>query len=78
VRVGGVTIIGDGNWSNTVARDASQMYSANLAALVSEFWDKDAKTLRLDPEDEILKGCVITRGGEIVNQTILNLRGKGE
>jgi NAD(P) transhydrogenase subunit alpha len=78
VKVGGVTIIGDGDWAGCVPRDASQMYSANLTALVGEFWDKDAKTMLLDPEDEILKGCVITQGGKIVNERILNLRSKGK
>jgi len=75
VRVGGVTIIGDGNWANFVARDASQMYSSNLVNLVDEFWDKDANAFRLDLEDDILKGCVITHGGGIVNETIRQLRG---
>jgi len=74
VQVGGVTIIGDGNWPNAVARDASQMYSANLSALVAEFWDKDAQSMRLDFADEILKGCVITHGGQIVSERILKLR----
>jgi len=77
VRVGGVTIIGDGNWSNSVARDASQMYSSNLFSLVEEFWDKEAKEMRIDFADDILKGCVITHGGEIVNETIRNLQGAG-
>ena len=76
VKVGGVTIIGDGNWANCVARDASQMYSANLANLVAEFWDEEAKTFVLDLEDEILKGCVVTHGGAIVNATIMKLRGQ--
>jgi H+-translocating NAD(P) transhydrogenase subunit alpha len=75
VRIGGVTIIGDGNWANSVPRDASQMYSSNLFNLIDEFWDKDAREFRLDLEDEILKGCVITHGGAIVNQTIRQLRG---
>lgn len=75
VQVGGVTIIGDGNWPNVVARDASQMYSANLAALVAEFWDKETNSMRLDFADEILKGCVITHGGQIVSERILDLRG---
>ncbi|MDG2002899.1 MAG: NAD(P) transhydrogenase subunit alpha [Novosphingobium sp.] len=74
VQVGGVTIIGDGNWANFVARDASQMYSANLFNLLDEFWDEEAKELRLDLDDDILKGCVITHGGEIVNETIRQLR----
>lgn len=75
VRVGGVTIIGDGNWANSVARDASQMYSSNLSNLVGEFWDEEAKAFALNLDDDILKGCVITHGGAIVNETIRQLRG---
>lgn len=74
VEVGGVKIIGDGNWANSVARDASQMYSSNLANLVGEFWDEEAKAFKLDLDDDILKGCVITHGGAIVNETIKQLR----
>ena len=78
VDVGGVRIIGDGNWSNFVPRDASQMYSANLFNLVEEYWDEEAGRFGLDLEDDILKGCVITHGGTIVNQTIRELRGAGD
>jgi H+-translocating NAD(P) transhydrogenase subunit alpha len=47
VVVNGVTIIGNGNWANHVARDASQMYSANLFNLVEEFWNKEQKSMVL-------------------------------
>ena len=70
----GVTIIGDGNWANHVARDASQMYSSNLHNLIEEFWHKDEKRMVLDFEDDIIQGCVITHDGAIVNQTIKNLK----
>ncbi|MFM7273709.1 MAG: NAD(P) transhydrogenase subunit alpha, partial [Gammaproteobacteria bacterium] len=73
VELAGVSIIGNGNWPNEVARDASQMYSSNLCSLVSEFWDKEAKSFRLDLADDILQACVITHAGDIVNQTIKNL-----
>ncbi len=73
VEVDGITIIGDGNWANFVARDASQMYSSNLFNLIEEFWDKEAKQFNLNLEDEILQGCVITHNGEIVNEQIKNL-----
>ena len=73
VEIDGVTIIGDGNWANFVARDASQMYSSNLFNLVEEFWDKETKQFNLNLEDEILQGCVITHNGEIVNERIKNL-----
>lgn len=73
VEIDGVTVIGSGNWANFVARDASQMYSANLYNLIEDFWDKEQKIFNLNLEDEILKGCVITHQGEIINETIKNL-----
>jgi NAD(P) transhydrogenase subunit alpha len=73
VDVGGVKIIGQGNLPSQVARHASDMYSSNLFNLLDDFWDSEAKTLNLDPEDEIIQGCVITRDGAIVNETIKNL-----
>ncbi|WP_372863057.1 NAD(P) transhydrogenase subunit alpha [Spongiibacter sp.] len=73
VEVDGVTIVGNGNWANYVSRDASQMYSSNLFNLVDEGWDKDKQAMVIDFENDILQGCVITHGGEIVNDTINNL-----
>lgn len=67
---GGVTIIGLANLPGKVAVHASQMYSSNLFNLVDEFWDTDQNRFELDFEDEIIKGCVITHEGEIVNEMI--------
>ena len=75
--VGGVKIIGQGNLPSEVARNASEMYSNNLFNLVSEFWDEEQKTLVLDPEDEIIKSCLITQGGDVINETIKNLYNGG-
>lgn len=71
--VNGVTIIGQGNWPNYVCSDASQMYSSNLCNMISQYWDKDRNALALDLEDDIIRGCLITHGGAIVNETIKNL-----
>ena len=71
--VNGVTIIGQGNWPNYVCRDASQMYSSNLCNMISQYWDKDRNALALDLENDIIRGCLITHGGAIVNETIKNL-----
>lgn len=73
VKVGGVMIIGVGNWANFVARDASQMYSSNLFSLVEEFWDKEKKQFGLNLDDDILQSCIITHNGEIINERIKNL-----
>src|SRR5258705_9133983 len=67
VTPGGVTIMGHACLESTVAHDASQMLAANFAAWITHFWDKAGKTLRLDASDEILKGCLITRGGAVVH-----------
>ena len=72
VNVGGVTIIGLANLPGRVAVHASQMYSSNLFNLVDEFWNADQKRFEFDFEDEIIKGCVITHEGEIVNEMIKN------
>jgi NAD(P) transhydrogenase subunit alpha len=53
-----------------VAVNASQMFSANMHALVDEFWNAEEKRFVLDFEDEILQGCVITHQGKVVNQMI--------
>ncbi len=70
VEVGGVTIIGLGNLAGEVARDASQMYSSNLFNLVEDNWNEEQKQFVVDFEDDILPGCIITHGGEVVNETI--------
>jgi NAD(P) transhydrogenase subunit alpha len=73
VDVNGVKIIGQGNLPSEVPRNASDMYSSNLFNLLDEFWDAEQKRLDLDPEDDIIKACVVTRDGAIVNETIKNL-----
>ena len=74
VDVNGVSIIGVSNLPAQVAKDASQMYSSNLFNLITEYWDDENKSFDLNLEDDILAGCVITHGGEVVNETIKNLR----
>ena len=46
------------------------MTDQEIDALVDEFWIEDEKRFDLNFEDEIIKGCVITHRGEIVNQVI--------
>ena len=77
VDINGVKVVGQGNLPGEVARNASDMYSNNLVNLVLEFWDAEAKALSLDPEDEIIQACVITRDGAVVNETIKNIYSGG-
>ena len=73
VDIGGVKVVGQGNLPSEVAKNASEMYSNNLYNLIDHFWDDEEKKLELDPGDEIIQHCVITREGAIVNETIKNL-----
>jgi len=70
VDVNGVRIIGPANLPGQVAVNASQMFSSNLYNLVEESWNTDEKRFELNFEDEIIKGCVITHEGQIVNEMI--------
>lgn len=64
----GVRILGLGNFEGYVAKDASLMLASNFANLLEHFWDQEKGDFVLDPENELLKGCLITHGGTIVHE----------
>jgi len=59
-----------------VAQTASQMYSSNLGNFVDHFWDKEAGTFRLDLEDEIIRGALITHDGVLFSETYKSIMKK--
>ncbi len=63
----GVTILGHKNWPARIAVAASQLYARNLLTFLTTFWDKDAKVPNLKPDDDLIKGALLTRGGEIIH-----------
>ena len=69
----GVTILGLANMPGRVAAAASEMYSNNIGNFVEHFWDKEQRAFGLDLQHEILKGCLITHGGEVVHPIIREL-----
>jgi NAD(P) transhydrogenase subunit alpha len=60
----GVTIVGTTNLPGTMPADASRLYSRNVFALLSP-WIKDG-TLTIDPDDDVAKGAVIARDGNVL------------
>lgn len=68
VSVGGVSILGYGKGEMSVPYHASQMFSGNITAFLETFWSAELKGPILDGEDEILTGCVITRGGVTIHE----------
>jgi NAD(P) transhydrogenase subunit alpha len=67
---GGVTIIGLTNLPGRVPFHASQMFSSNLCALLTEFWDKDSRRFVLKQDDDIIKSSLVTHEGRIVNEKL--------
>lgn len=66
----GVTIIGIPELQRYVPLTASQMFSSNLYNFLEHFWDKEAGSFILNRDDEIIKGCLVTCQGQIVNKSI--------
>ncbi len=64
----GVTIIGVANTPSRVAVHASQMFSRNVEKLLTHLSREGA--LKINMEDEITRGCVITHGGEVVHPKV--------
>jgi NAD(P) transhydrogenase subunit alpha len=73
VEVGGVRILGLANMPGLVARDASQMYAANVAHLIDHAYDRGNGRLALDPEDEVVGSCLLTHDGDVRHEQIREL-----
>lgn len=74
----GARIVGLANLPGRVPVPASQVFSSNLANFVLHFWDKDAKTFKLDREEEHQKGCLVVADGEVVHQMIKDAMAKAK
>ena len=73
VIVDGVKIIGPMNIPTTVPYHASQMYAKNVATFIQHLVEEG--NLKIDTEDEITAGTLITQGGKVVNPRILEAMG---
>jgi H+-translocating NAD(P) transhydrogenase subunit alpha len=70
VEVNGVKIVGAVNLAGRLAADASSLYANNLVNFLTPFVDKTTKALKLDPNDDVIKGTCLTRGGEVVHPAV--------
>jgi H+-translocating NAD(P) transhydrogenase subunit alpha len=64
----GVTIVGTINLASAVPYHASMMYAKNVSAFLVHMI-KDGK-FQFNPEDQIMRETMLTRGGEIVNPRV--------
>jgi NAD(P) transhydrogenase subunit alpha len=72
VEADGVRILGPTNLPSDVPRDSSSMFSRNVEKLVSYMLGKDGE-MNYDFGKEIIKGCVVTHGGNVVDEQVAAL-----
>jgi NAD(P) transhydrogenase subunit alpha len=68
VVVHGVHIMGPTNLPATVPYHASQMFAHNVAGFLGLLIDEGE--LKINLEDEIVRGTLVTQGGEVVNEQV--------
>ncbi len=67
VVVGGVTILGPLNLAGEVAANASALYAKNLFNFLDPLIEKGADTLKINWDDEIIKGTLVMKDGKVVH-----------
>ncbi|TWB48896.1 Re/Si-specific NAD(P)(+) transhydrogenase subunit alpha [Nitrospirillum viridazoti] len=65
----GVKIVGHTNVPSRIAVDSSALYAKNLLNFLTPLVDKEAKALKIDWNDDIIKGTALTRDGAVVHPT---------
>src|SRR5262245_45010897 len=66
----GVLILGPTNLPGEVAVNASSLYAKNLLAFLETLIDKKEKVLKIDWDDEIVKGTLIAKDGQMVHPAL--------
>jgi NAD(P) transhydrogenase subunit alpha len=67
----GVTILGPTNLAGEVPVNASSLYAKNLLAFLETMIDKKEKVLKVNWDDEIIKGTLVAKDGKIVHPSLL-------
>jgi NAD(P) transhydrogenase subunit alpha len=66
----GVLILGPTNLPGEVAVNASSLYAKNLLAFLETMIDKKEKVLNVNWDDEIVKGTLVAKDGQIVHPAL--------
>ena len=66
----GVSIAGPLNLAGEVPVNASSLYAKNLLAFLDTMIDKKDKTLKVNWDDEIVKGTLVAKDGKIVHPSL--------
>jgi NAD(P) transhydrogenase subunit alpha len=63
----GITILGYENFARLLPTDASNLYAQNILKFLDEIVDYENLQLSINYEDEIIKGILIARNGQLVH-----------
>jgi NAD(P) transhydrogenase subunit alpha len=66
----GVRIFGPLNLAGEIPVNASSLYARNLLAFLDIMIDKTEKVLKVDWDDEIIKGTLVAKDGKIVHPNL--------
>ena len=66
----GVTLVGHANVPSRLAADASLLFAKNILNFLTLSYDKDEKGLKINWDDEIIKGTALTREGQVIHPAL--------
>jgi len=67
----GVKIVGPANLPAELPTDCSSLFSRNLLNFITPMIDKETKALKIDLNDEVVKGTLVTRDGQVVHPSLV-------
>jgi H+-translocating NAD(P) transhydrogenase subunit alpha len=66
----GVKIVGPANLPAELPTDTSALFARNLLNFIAPMVDKETKALKIDLNDEVVKGTLVTQNGQIVHPSL--------
>ena len=66
----GVTILGYTNMASRLGRDASALFAKNIFNFVTPMLEKGTAALKINWDDELVKGTLVTKDGAVVHPSL--------
>jgi len=66
----GVKIIGPANLPAELPTDCSALFARNLLNFITPMVDKETRALKIDMNDEVVKGTLVTQNGQVVHPAL--------
>ncbi len=70
VTANGVTILGHTNMASRLGRDASALFAKNILNFVTPMLEKGTGNLKINWDDELVKGTLVTKDGAVVHPNL--------